>query len=315
MAYFSRALSLVVTSFVLAGCTVETTSPERSFASEQTESAESDLSPYSLSYVTLRQDARKCMAPLCGGFWLKDVNRNWVERYVSGLDFSASGLTAELIDRVQGAPAGELVILGRLGPRDPEFGTRKLMVYRAFRGMPGVQPLAGDLFFAAEDRDPPIQCFTAPCPNEVAYLLNSNEAYAFDGYQAGLAARPHVDQQWLVDRVGRHGAIAAALFVKGDQYPGGYAYLLDASQVYLDVADMTGPCPAVKLAQCPEPGSEWTYTRDEKLCLLPEACSTNDDCPSLQPPQCDEGYSVSAWRTDSLSCMRFACDPSFVLPY
>jgi len=315
MSHFSRALLLAATSCVLAGCAVETTSPDESFPSEETASAEADLSPYSLSYVTLRQDARKCKAPLCGGFWVKDVNRNWAERYVSGLDFSESGLTADLIGRVQGAPAGELVIRGRLGAREPEFGTRKLLVYQAYRGMPGVQPLAGDLFFAAENRDPPIQCFTAPCPNEVAFVLNSYEAYAFDGYQVGLAARLHVDQQWLVDRVSQHGAIAAALFVRGEQYPGGYAYLLDASQVYLDVADMTGPCPAVKLAQCPEPGSEWTYTRDEKLCLLPQACSTNDNCPSLQPPPCEEGYSVSAWPTNSPGCMRFACDPSFVLPY
>jgi hypothetical protein len=315
MSHLIRTLLLVVTGTALAGCAVETAPSAESFDSEETGSAESDVSANTITFVTLRQDYRKCMAPMCGGFWVKDVNRNTEEKYVSGLDFSASGLDDELIARVQDAPAEEIIIRGKLGPKEPKFGTRPLMVYEAFRGMPGVKPLPGDIFFQAEDRDPQIQCFTAPCPNEIARRLNTNQAYAFDGYQVTLAARPHVDQDWLVDRVNHHSAIVAALFVKGDQFPGGYAYLLDASQVYLNMADMTGPCPALKLAQCPEPGSEWTYTRDENLCVLPNSCSTNNNCPSLQPPHCEEGYSVAAWRTDSPSCIRFACDPSFVLPY
>jgi hypothetical protein len=313
--HFIRALVLAATGCALAGCAVETTPSASSSEPEETVSAESDISAHSVTFVTLRQDDRKCMAPLCGGFWIKDVNRNREERYVSGLDFSQSGLDEELVARVQGAPVGELIVRGKLGPEESTYGTRALMVYDAYRGMPGVTPITGDIFFQAEDRDPPIQCFTAPCPNEVARKLNTGKAYAFDGYQVGLAARPFVDQDWLIDRVNHHGAIVAALFVQGEEFPGGYAYLLDASQVYLNVADMTGPCSTVRLAQCPEAGSEWTYTRDEDLCVLPVACSTNDNCPSLQPPQCEEGYSVSAWRTDSQSCIAFACDPSFVLPY
>ncbi|HNS96743.1 MAG TPA: hypothetical protein PLJ27_07835 [Polyangiaceae bacterium] len=296
----------------LVGCALDTVADELS--SEQVDATEADLSTNAVTFVTVRKDNRKCAAPSCGGYWVKDVNRSSGEQYVSGFDFGSSGFDEQLIGKVTDAPADELILRGRLGKKEAKHGTRKLLVYQAFRGLPGVKPLPGDVYFQAETRDVPIQCFTAPCPNEIAHRLNTNQQYAFSGYQVALAARPHVDQDWLVDRIQHHKAVVAALFVKGDKYPGGYEYLLDASQVYLDIADAVGPCPAYKLAACSEPDADWAYTRDVNLCLLPEVCMSTLGCPSLQPPRCEDGYSVSAWRTNSPSCIRFACDPSFVLP-
>jgi hypothetical protein len=306
-------LTLLAAGCMLAGCAIETAEPASSFSSEQFDESSSDLSASSRSYVTVRHDDRKCMAPMCGGYWVKDVNKTTAEQYVSALDFGSSGLDEVLIGKVLEAPAGELVLNGKLGPKEQTYKTRMFRVFEAYRGMPGVEPIVGDIFYKAEDRDPPIQCFAAPCPNEVASKLNTSTKKTFDGYQVELAARPHVDQDWLIDRVNHHGAIVAALILNGVKYPAGYEKILDASQVYLNVADMTDACPTIPLAPCPD-GAGWTFTRDVGLCLDPNACVEDGNCPSLAPPQCEEGYAISSWRVASPSCRRFACDPAFVLP-
>ena len=312
--FFNHAqVTLLAAGFILVGCAVETSPPASDFSSEQVDEAESDLSTTSPSYVTVRHDDRKCMAPMCGGYWVKDVNKKTNERYVSALDFSLSGLDDVLIGKVLEAPAAELVLRGKLGPKEHTYKTRTFLVYEAYRGMPGVVPYEGDIYFTAEDRDPQVQCFTAPCPNEVASKLNSGATRLFDGYQVQLAARPHVDQDWLIDRVNHHGAIVAAWIIPGEHFAGGFEKILDASQVYLNVADMTGPCTTAPLAPCFE-GAQWTYTRDENLCLLPNACVANDNCPSLAPPRCEDGYAITAWHVNSPGCMRLVCDPAFVLP-
>lgn len=311
MTRFATAALLMGMGFVVGGCAVET-APEASFNADQLEEGDSDLSATSRSYVTVRRDYRKCMAPMCGGYWVQDVNRLYpAEKYVSALDFKKAGMDETQVAKVLEAADGELVLHGKLGPVEKQHNTRTFLVSDAWRGMPGVKPLEGDKFYSAKDRDPQIQCFTAPCPNEMALELNSTKKFAFDGYSVKLAAKPHVNQDWLVDRVNNHNAIVAAWIIDGDKFPGGYAQILDASQVYLNIKDMTGPCPAFKLAQCPD-GGIWTWERDVELCQIPTGCVQQGSCPSKAPPQCAEGYSVTAWNTAPDGCQTLVCDPTFV---
>lgn len=309
---FAAAALLMGMGIAIGGCAVET-APEASFDSDQLQDSDSDLSASSRTYVTIRRDYRKCVSPLCGGYWVQDVNRKHInERYVSALDFSKAKMDDQQIAKVLEAGDGELVLHGKLGPLEKQFNTRTFLVSDAWRGMPGVKPLEGDRFYSARDRDPQINCFTAPCPNEMAYELNSTAKFAFDGYSVKLAARPHVDQDWLIDRINNHKAIVAAWIIDGDKFPGGYAQILDASQVYLNVKDMTGSCPAFKLAQCPNDGEIWTWERDIDLCLHPVGCVAPASCPSKVPPKCDAGYSVTAWNTSPDGCQKLVCDPDFI---
>src|SRR6185436_3701129 len=106
------------------------------------------------------------------------------EQYVSGLDFSESSLPTDAVDDVRSAPAEELVLRGHLGPQEPRFHTRPFVVLDAFRGMPGVTPREDDAFYQVHARKPPIACFVAPCPNEIASLLNTNQEAVFDRVSA-----------------------------------------------------------------------------------------------------------------------------------
>ena len=300
---------LVVTMFLAfvapltAGCVL---------ADETAASDTSDLSASSRSWVTLTKDTRKCLSPVCGGYWVKDVNRKTAAQYVSDLDFSISDLDEDAIEQVRSAPPGELVIRGKLGKKETQFNTRKFLVSEAYRGMPGVVPVAGETFYNAKDRSPVISCFAAPCPNEAATKLNSTQKTYFDGYSAERALQPHVDEAWLIEQIEHHDAVVAAVFSDGQPHPGGAEKVLDASQVYVKVPANRRSCPAFKLAACPE-GQVWTYTRDENLCQHPDKCVEDGNCPSLQPPHCADGYDIASWRVDSPACRTFSCDPSFVM--
>ena len=278
---------------------------------EETAQAADALSSTTLSYVSLRKDTRTCAAPKCGGYYIKDVNRTMTEQYVSGLDFKPYGLPTDVINNVLAAPAKELVIYGKLGAVNATYGTRALVVAAAYRGLPGMVPATTDVFYAAKDRSPQISCFSAPCPNDVANTLNSTTNTYFSSYRVTRAAKSFVDQNWLVDRINQHGALVAGKIVNGTLYPAGYEKVLDASQVYLNVAAMKGPCPAFRLAACPT-GQVWSYTRDTELCQLPDACIPDGGCMQTQPPLCSTGYTVSGWRVQATACMAYACDPSFV---
>ncbi|MBI5531499.1 MAG: hypothetical protein HY898_02210 [Deltaproteobacteria bacterium] len=302
------SLALFGLASILGGCAVGVadTTPE-----DPTESADSELSTTSRSYVTLRHDDRKCMSPMCGGYWVKDANKNTAERYVSGLDFGPSNLDSIQVGKVLEAAPEELVLRGKLTKKDPTYGTQAFLVYEAYRGMPGVVASSNDFFYRSEDRNPQIQCFAAPCPNETATRLNTSSKTNFDRFNFEHATKLFVDSAWLVERVDHHNAIVAGRIFNGQKFPGGYEKVLDASQVYVRIDDMTGPCPAFKLSACPD-GEDWAYTRDADMCLIPDKCVPTAGCPSLQPPMCEEGYSVSGWRIDSKKCMQLVCDPTFV---
>ena len=271
-----------------------------------------DLSSYSNSWVTLRHDTRKCMAPLCGGFWVRDANRKTVERYVSGLVLPATVFDAATAAKVTSAPPEELVLRGKLSPKEAKFNTQAFLVSGAYRGMPGKAPVAGDAFYSAKPRSPKISCLAAPCSNEVATKLNFTAPNYFMEYAVDRAAAAFVDQEWLAGRVRNHGAVVAGTIVAGTKYPMGAAPALDASHVYINVKDMAGPCPVFKLAACPT-GTARAYSRSPDLCVLPGECVAAKACPSKAPAQCAANYALTAWNpTGGAKCLAFACDPAFI---
>ncbi len=299
-----RSFLFASTSLVslLAGCASSAPS------TETTASSADALTTKTESFVTVRRDLRKCVSPLCGGYWARELNRESEERYVSALDLSGAGLDETGIDSALAA-SDMLVLRGRLGPAESRFGTRAFVATDVWRGMPGAKPECADAFYTVRARTPPIACLVAPCPNEIATLVNTSTTSAFDGVDVSRAAEPFVDTAWLASRVTFHDAVIAASWARGDHFPGGYARLLRADQVYVHLPDRVGPCPAAPITECKD-GTIATYQRSADRCVLPLGCVAPAICPMYRPA-CADGYTLTSW-TGEKGCAQFACDPSFV---
>ena len=264
------------------------------------------------SYVTLRRDYRRCMAPLCGGYWVHDLNRVTLnEKYVSALDFSQSDLDDGSQQMALSGGDGEVILRGRLGPQESQFKTRKFVVLEAWRGMPGVSAAAGELFWRVTPLD--IQCFAAPCATmslrKVNYAL-TKEGHGLMTHRAALS--PLVDQAWMGARVERHDALIAAKITDGRTYAGGKEKIVDASQVFIKLPNRNGPCPLMRLAMCPN-GEVHSYSRSDELCMMPAGCVVPGMC-AQYIPECPSGYSLATWSGGAAACPVHACDPAFLNP-
>jgi len=270
---------------------------------------EDSISARTAAFVTLTRDQRRCVSPLCGGYFTTDVNTTRVTQYVSALDFSQSNLDPAV---VMETPLEDLVIYGVLGPREPRFDTRTLIVHEAYRGLPGITRGASDGFFAVIVNNPPIQCFAAPCNNARAQLINRNTApSSFTTLDVQGALAPLVDPAYLVARVERDGALVAGRLVNGALLQGGRERVLRASQVYLRLPVDSAPCPLPPIAQCPEPFVN-VFGRTGDRCVMPAGCVEAGVC-TLGVPSCQDGYTLSSFTAGPFACPAYVCDPTFTL--
>ncbi len=281
------------------------------------ESAEElgELGTSTRSYVVFRRDMRKCVAPMCGGFWVHDVNRSTLnEMYVSGFDFSQSNLRGlpEHQGDVTGAGNFEVVLYGKLGPTESRFNTRTFLVTEAWRGMPGVtftEP--ADTFVKVQAAN--IQCIAAPCATLRASKLHTTTKTLFHDLDLTRTAKePLVDQDWLTFRITDKDAIVAGRFVNGAQVGVGTEKVLDASQVFVHLPDMTQSCPRLAVQPACPSGQVQIWTRNENRCPMPAGCSTNFGTCRFAVPTCSAGYELQTWKGGAYGCDRYVCDPAFL---
>lgn len=291
----------------MAGCGVSEAQLDEQ--SNEVTSDEGELGSTSRTYVVARRDYRRCAWPMCGGYWIHDVNRATVrEVYVPGFDFSVSNLINEE-DRadVTNAPNFEVVLFGKLGAL--KGGYRDFVVTSAWRGMPGMQFKEGaDTFYSVAEAT--IQCFAAPCPTMKATKLHTTSSILFHDLSVERAAKPLVDQNWMTARVTDKGALVAGRFVNGAQVGTGVERVLDAAQVFVKLPDMTQSCPRTSLPLCPSPKQN-VWVRNTNLCTMPAGCAQPGAC-AAYVPSCEDGYSLQSWTGGMFACTQYACDPAFL---
>ncbi|MFT3709747.1 MAG: hypothetical protein QM817_19130 [Archangium sp.] len=303
--------TLLITALLVAGCGVSEAQLDDSSADFDSETGE--LGTSSRTYVVFRKDFRKCSYPMCGGWYVHDVNRAELrEVYVPAFDFSASNLrTEEQQALVTNAPANEVVLYGKLGAL--KSGLRDFVVTTAWRGMPGVTftefSSGADTFYRANPVT--IQCIAAPCPNMQATKLHSTTKTMFHDLSVERASMPQVDQNWLTFRITDKDALVAGKIVDGAQVGAGREKVLDASQIFLKLPDMTQSCPRSSLPLCGGTKVN-TWTRDHNRCTVPAACVQPGVCAAFVPA-CAAGYSLVSWTGGTRACTQYACDPDWLL--
>ena len=216
--------------------------PIESIEDDQTEdSAEAKADAVSsFTYYSVRHDMRRCVSPLCGGYWVKRVNQtytfcpgggpahnpNWTtgECYVAEADFSAAGLQS----------AGGSLWKGAVRSKTfPNFGNlHKFVGTEAWRQAGTTAPTG--TFYRTNDLG--IRCITTPClslkeqklnstvrPLSIAGLDLAGAGASDEDVQAGYAAAQQAD-----------GVLVAGTNVNVSG-PAGRAKSLKATQFFLKV--------------------------------------------------------------------------------
>jgi hypothetical protein len=308
---WNRLVPALLSTLLLAACG-PASEAELAGEFDATDEAAEALSASSRSYVRANKDRRRCAAPQCGGYFVKDVNRpTSAEQYVTGLDFSnAPHLTLSERAEVTSAADGELLLWGKLGPVQASSGLRAFLVYEAWRGMPGISSLALDSFFSVDSKAALVRCAAAPCMSETAKRLNATTTSTFSTYDLLSALPAFGDAPWLQSEVMNRGALVAANVRNGSWMGAGYEKVLDASQVFIKVSGSKRTCVQPPPVSC-SAGKVYAWDRDMSRCRVPLGCIPTRSC-SGTVPTCAPGYTRSSW-TSGTGCTAYACDPTFSL--
>ncbi len=194
--------------------------------------------PAGATYFTVRPDFRKCIAPVCGGWFVKAVNRASFrcpdgsvkkECYVGKESIGIAGLSdAQIAEIRQAMQSSRILIRGRLlGIVD--YGL--LFIDGAWLSVSAQSP--SGIFINVRDNG--IVCVMDPCPSYDGTILNKYVVKSLAGYD--LSEVEASDEQFELAReaIGsENGLMMAGRFVEVTG-PGGSAQGIAASQFYLKV--------------------------------------------------------------------------------
>lgn len=214
-------------------------------------------------YLVTRRDYRRCVSPICGGFFVKRVNAattacadgsKQAECYVSDITYAGIGLSpreeAHLSSAVEG---GKALLKARLYRK--KFNGTKYGTLKASEGWLGATGSAPEgTFYRAADNG--IRCIMAPCPSTTVAELNGRTKYNVDSVNLTGTVTP-ADQATL-DRASQALATKDGILIAGGvatprclpaSHCGGP--LATASELYLRVTPREGEaCGSRGLSAC-----------------------------------------------------------------
>ncbi len=146
-------------------------------------------------HYTVEPDLRRCISPLCGGFFVARANRSKTRCadgsraascYVAEIDWSATGLApSQIRDLASSSFVRGLVVLGRIAPlHHPTFGNLgQLRARSVWQAATSAEP-AGSLYGVT---DSGIVCVTFPCFSLKAQLLDRRRVRDLSGLDLSAA--------------------------------------------------------------------------------------------------------------------------------
>jgi hypothetical protein len=186
------------------------------------------------SYVRLRHDFRRCVSPVCGGFWVSRVNQRTLrcadgstasECYVAEVDSSGLGLSPAELEAVGDR---DVILRGRLVLKAyGSFGSLgNLVVQEGWRAATA----AASAETVYETYGTPRVCVRAPCATFDANKLNGTTSYTLMGVDlTGVANVSRADRRAAAAALGA----APGILVAGTVRTAGERRTLVGSQFYL----------------------------------------------------------------------------------
>ncbi|HEY6562563.1 MAG TPA: DUF6748 domain-containing protein [Polyangiaceae bacterium] len=197
--------------------------------------------PARAGYFSVRPDLRRCISPLCGGFWFKAVNQKLTrcfdgseaaECYAGDIDWRRLSLSEEQAEYAWSRAAqSRLVVKGQFADGTwPDFKQVPRFVASEAWDAATDNPPQGTFYFAQRE---PIVCVRYPCDDISATQLNvpdSTSLFAGIDFSATGASASQVQEAYK--RLETEGLVLAAFAETGPSE----ARLLDAQQYYVKLA-------------------------------------------------------------------------------
>jgi len=281
----ARALLLVVvSSMALVSPTTHRSLPAASVINVGSEVSQSRNN--NSTFYTLRSDRRRCASPMCGGYFVKQVNQSRTrcanghtmsECYVASIDWKG---TSEV-------EIGRALVRGSLvsgGARNGKFGVLK--VSEAWQAATDKQP-NGEYFRV---RDLNVRCIAAPCGTHHAAKLNTTQQRTIAGVNLSVGEANTVDEA-LKAMTGAEGVIVVGTLadVTG---PAGRSKTLNATQFYLRSSSSTSLKPCIKTGCSGQVCSDQEVIttceyRTEYACYRKATCErqSNGNCGFTKTPE------------------------------
>lgn len=164
-------------------------------ADETADEGAAALSNPNYGYYVAQPDLRKCMFPMCGGWFVHRVNASKTRCldgsyaatcYVTGIDLTKAGVSESDVT------LGQAVLRGTIDPTTINGKTwASFTALEAWAGQTG--SAATGSFYRAKDNG--IRCIKAPCPSTSADKLNTNAVRNVSDIDLSSTATPATQKQ------------------------------------------------------------------------------------------------------------------------
>jgi hypothetical protein len=262
-------------------------------------------------YYNVRRDLRRCISPLCGGYWISRVNREstpcadgsrQAECYVAEIDWGSIGLDGS---------EGTTLIRGIQRLRNfPNFGRLGVLLPKA-AWRPATDSPAEGTWYGLQDNG--LRCVTFPCYHIKERVLNGNAVQTISNVDLGEVSASPADEEAGYNALSRGELIAVGKNeVIPDEGPAGDGLTLVASQFFLRVK------PQVHTELYCDTVDDCTLTTYHRFVSSPEECYC-PLCPvtlnaktarkhekSWQQHCAHFGFNVSR-HTTALTCPQVRC--------
>jgi hypothetical protein len=316
-----KTLSLASMLFVLGACSAANEplerTPSEGHLGEQAEEVHGENFTY---FMVTRQDYRKCMYPICGGYYVKQVNNHFMrcadgswqkECHMVDLDLSALGVSDELASKFENEIFGwgHGLVRGKLA-RVGQANT--LIASEAWLGAAESDPIG--TFYRVTDSG--IQCVTHPCPSFKEAKLNGYAAHTIHGVDLWVPGASDSEVGLGYDRMTQKGGT----LVSGYHYkfwgPAGAGKALVASEFYVPIAALeskycatttigeSSPVFYAKNFESEKSAWDWlssSFPHGENTQLIEGPCDQPRACIMIYKPVCGV-IKDSAPETYSNSC-------------